>query len=264
MGKVLPNIEISKVALEEMKNKATKSGEEGSILFFKEEGVPIARKIFHNDRYFGFQYESILENKWSKLRRLYSIKSFQNDVSVIKTFSCQGQLLGYDLTWDEQTQNFEDAITSYEEKRFYFTLIQEKLEYLHSLGIVYGDIGARNILVNLKTKQMSFCDLDNVQIGKWCPIDRYPKCLVPFRKEYGYIDPHFDAYMFNLFVLNELDSQFMKHPKWPYEKLLLTFKQGYQPFYLEEDGKRVLHQMIAASCEGDYDGTYITPYIKRK
>ena len=240
--------------------KSLKSGSEGFIQFIKDkDGQPIARKIFREN--FGYynltekEKERIRENKLAKITSLALTGPFQNQVSILNTISYQDSFIGYDMSYDEESITFSDCAFSQAEKIKYLKQIKEKLNYFHTLEIVYGDVRTENILYHPQTDSISFCDLDNVQVGSH-PIDLYHGLIYPFVDENGLIDPAMDSYVYNFLLLGLLGNDGEA-----YHEILAKLKGGYYPPYIKEEGYGVLMKMLWSFSNYQYDGSDLTPYI---
>lgn len=260
--RMLKDVKISEKELKKLQEISRSGGSEGCVLFFKNHGNKsyFVRKIFHKN----FEYcqknreknERICENKRLKITRLYHLKIFQNDVRVLRTISCQGKFVGYDMKCYPTARTFYQIhFRNMDEVLFYTKQIQKLLEEFHEHDIVYGDISAANILIDPKRNRASFCDLDNMQVEHY-PIDLYNYQLQPFCKK-GLIPSTTDAYMFNLFLLSSITGM-------DADRLLDKLRHNWKPQEIQQSGMGILQQMATAAKSHHYDGTYITPYVKRK
>ena len=175
---------------------------------------------------------------------------------VLRTISCQGKFVGYDMKCYPTARTFYQIhFRNMDEVLFYTKQIQKLLEEFHEHDIVYGDISAANILIDPKRNRASFCDLDNMQVEHY-PIDLYNYQLQPFCKK-GLIPSTTDAYMFNLFLLSSITGM-------DADRLLDKLRHNWKPQEIQQSGMGLLQQMATAAKRHHYDGTYITPYVKRK
>lgn len=250
MTKRLLNLQLTRQEYDILKSKkiAKYRGKEGFVICNRKKGI--ARKLFGEET-------SNLDNKLRKLEKLYQLNDFENDIQIIRTISCEGKLCGYDMTTNEKLKHLGEGVSK-KELIWYLDLIPQKLKQFHELGIVYGDTTDSNILINPEKHTVSFCDLDNMQVGEYA-IDLFPTVLRPFCNEALLVDRKIDAYMYNLLLLNQLDSYYDG-----YQEILRQLENGYQPNYLEKRATPILQKMVNASSVNYYDGTYLNGYIKRR
>lgn len=141
------------------------------------------------------------ENKEKKLIELYQM-DLDHCTKPISTISCEGQLIGYEMTRDLRDVRLSSFDLSREDIVYYLKLSKKILEDFKERGIIYGDVASRNILINPHTKDLKFCDMDNVSIGE-LPMDLIPKDLEHYIRVRGF-DDKVDAYMHNIMTLLSL------------------------------------------------------------
>lgn len=261
---MLTNIEITKEELEYYKINHDNHGKESYIKYI--DNHTKARKIFREN--FGYDnldiekydefFEGIRENKLRKAIELSKIKVFENEVKLINTISCNKKFVGYDTVKPKGMRAVADYYLTRKEVAEYFKQIENKIEYFHSLGIVIGDITWFNVLLDKERKEVALCDLDNMQIGKY-KIDILPSMIEPFCAGTCLMNQKIDAYMYNLMLMNELDSYYDG-----YQEIERALEGGYRPSYLEKRASKIIQRMIEASACGYYNGEYLTDYIKVK
>lgn len=142
------------------------------------------------------------DNKEKKLNLLYQMNP-DYSTKVLSTISCNGTLVGF-----EQSSN-PDYITLKQLNIMYFKdmlyqlrKIKEILEYFSSIGIIYGDLALRNILINTETGELVFCDMDNTQIDDY-KMDLVPSELYEYKELRG-IDFGVHPYQHNNLLLRAL------------------------------------------------------------
>lgn len=195
------------------------------------------------------------DNKHKKIMAIYQ-KNLEYSVKVLSTISVGGYLVGYEMSYNPTNIPFLSLDISREEKIFFLERVREGLDYYASQGIVYGDIHGNNILLNLASGQIEFCDIDNIQIGDY-PMDVKGRTLTNFLKEYGTMDSVADIYMHNLFTLKRLD---FPTPNSTYHKILTTLEIGIYPSLVNDEGRRVLESMITPRS---FTKEYVIQYIKK-
>lgn len=258
----IPYLSVSKNELALMIKQAEKQGKEGKILFLSDNSGPIARKIFgyadENNNYLEQKIETIKLNKEKKIIEIYNIENFKNEIKPIRMIYCNDNFVGYDMTRNNNATNLCECSLTKDEKISCFEKIEDKLKYFHDVGIVFGDVRGTNILYSKKTQEVSFCDLDNAQVQNF-PIDLYLNLLSRYNSKDKLIDKKWDAFMFNLLLLQEFDNRYVE-----YSEILTLLEMGYRPSCINRYGRLVLQGMVEAEYINYYDGKYLTPYIKKK
>ena len=256
----LRNIEISYQELERMRKKSKTGGSEADVLFLKDtNGRPIARKIFKKDMgckdKTSEEQEQMRENKCIKIIRLYDNEAFRNDVKILKTISCNGQFVGYDMTRNPRAYALYQLDMDARLFISFMNQVKAQLNEFHEQGIVYGDINNANILIDPRNRKTSFCDLDNMQVESY-PIDLNTAELRPFMKK-GILPPSVDTYMLNLTILETMTG-------YDYPSILFQLKRGWKPKHISKEGTMVLQKMSTAQKKHQYDGDYLMPYMKKR
>lgn len=263
MSRILRDIKISEKELNYILSNCDGNdhGSEGIII--KQDDKRNVRKIFFD--HFGLLYPTeektgrIRENKLSKLDKLYQINNFDNDVKVSNSVSCNGKLVGYDMVSDKINYPYVTAPLLRDEKIKFLKQIKKKLEYFHGLGIVFGDVRNGNILIDKRKKNISFCDLDNIQIDR-NPIDLINRYIIDFPNKDLLVDKKADYYMYNLLLLNEL-----LYEHYDYEHILkkissnLDFDKDIDLF--NETGITNIKKMV--NVKNKYTGGYLIDNLKK-
>ena len=222
-------------------------------------------KIFRDDIYiikifnenFGHylatrdEIESIRENKLQKIILLNKLKNFNNKFKPLGTYSYQGKFVGYNgIYLEEQTLDNIYKLLTTEQRIHYLRKIKEKLIELHQLGIIYGAVKSNNIFIDRKTDEITFCDIDNMQVQEY-PIDLMNSYAKKFIKKYGTIDKKLDSYMMNLLTL----EQFIPSITY-YDKVLETIEEGFIPTEVDKNNNRnLVRQMVYPNQ--NYSGKYL-------
>ena len=76
------------------------------------------------------------------------------------------------------------------------------LNYFKRNGIIFADLKCDNILINLKTGRLRFCDIDSIQIDN-LKTSIHEDYLKQFFKD-GMVDERIHVYLQNLMLLDEL------------------------------------------------------------
>ena len=105
------------------------------------------------------------DNKKNKLNLIYQ-KNLDYSVKPVSTLSLDGELIGYEMTYDPEFENIHllDLIVDRNELIYYLKKTKEALEYFSSQQIIYADFYSRNVLFNKRTGEIMFCDMDNIEI----------------------------------------------------------------------------------------------------
>ena len=141
------------------------------------------------------------DNKAEKIKKLYQM-SLNYATHPIRTLSCDGELIGYEMTYDSKDQRFSPYYLKKEQIIYYLEETKKILEYFSSKDITFGDVADRNILINQKNGKVTFCDMDNIRLGQY-PIDLIALDLRDYEDKRG-IDASVDPYMHSLFTLHAL------------------------------------------------------------
>lgn len=206
---ILPNIKLSERELNNLLQNAISRGAEAIICPGSKDDR--LSKLFVNP--FELQWSNdikttdlreMTDNKLCKLKALYQ-QDVEWMVRPLSTISYKGSLLGYEMTYDKDDITLSSPLISKTSDEFahYAIESQEVLQYYNKLGIIYGDVAARNILVNRKTKQAKFCDIDNIQYQGY-PIDSKTIQLLLYEQSNG-SDSNTDIYMHNLMLLDSFN-----------------------------------------------------------
>ena len=254
MAKTLPDIILSKDEIMRIKENLDNyhAGCEGLII--KGEDPRVVRKIFLYDIDDAYtksreQVERMRQNKLKKIQILGNMHQLKNDLKVTRTISHEGIFMGYEMTTSRQLFPLDTNPLYVENLIPYLKRLRDILEDYHQHGIVFGDVKANNILQNQEFDIISFCDIDNIQIGN-LPIDLANFSIQRFQDDDGLVPEAVDHYMFNLLTLSELfySSTFYKEVE---EKI----KRGEFPSGLNKESYKILTKM--AECKTKCPTGYI-------
>ena len=186
------------------------------------------------------------QNKEKKIIKLFEM-DIDHCTKPISTISCDGELVGYEMTRQLQDVRLNAYDLPREDLIHYLKKAKEVLEYYKTKGIIYGDVAARNVLINPITKEVKFCDMDNICIGD-LPMDLIPYELEHYIKVRGF-DDKVDAYMHNkmtLLALN-LGIEFERTIEF-----IRNFNQG---------ANLILYDMQNPET---FEGNYLIEYVKKR
>lgn len=236
----MPNIKLTEQELEQIiRRKRLDYGSEASI--YETNNPHTLYKIFQN---LGEKNE-VNRNKEKKLKRLYKL-NLEHCVQPVNTLSMNGELIGYEMTYDQDDLRFIPRLLKQDELIYYLEQTKKILEYFATHDITYGDVASRNILINRKTGQVKFCDMDNIRLGS-SPIDLKSFYLDKFaavRK----IDASADAYMHSIMTLDSLEIG------------LAHYNPLYSEFF-EPESEETLNGLHEPE---NFNGEYLIQYIKKK
>ncbi len=254
MSKTLPNITLTTDELMRIKDNLDMyhSGSEGIII--RGEDPRVIRKLFLYDIDENYnkpkdKVEQMRANKLKKIQLLGNMHHLLNDLRVTRTITHQGVFMGYE-SFSSYPQYPLDTNPLYgPDLKQYLKRLKIILENFHQNGIVFGDVKSDNVIQNLEFDIVSFCDIDNVQIGN-LPIDLPNFCIQPFQQEDGLVGEEVDHYMFNLLTLTE-----MFYPSSDYRTVEEKIKKGNFPDGLHQESYKILTKM--AECQKKCPKGYI-------
>lgn len=246
---VLRNVEISRKVLETY--TFVNRGAESVILRKPKQNKVL--KLFSPDIDGEENQKDIMENKLNKLVKLHN-RQLKYLTLPINTISCEGEFIGYEMNYCHDDEELLLAPLYTEEKIEILKRIKEILEYFYQWDIIYGDIKSDNILINRINGNITFCDIDNIQIQN-NPMDLYPTELTSYHKKCGSFDERVHSYMHNLLTLSELGEQ-NAH----YRDVVKFIKQDNYYDLVDEKGKIILKEM--KSITPLYSGKYLIDTIK--
>lgn len=196
--------------------------------------------------------EIISPNKEKKINELYQ-KQLESSVRPVSTISLKGQLIGYEMTYDEGDQPLLNLDLTPEEKMYVLEKTADILSYFETQDVTYGDVKDDNILYNPKTKEVKFCDMDNTRIGS-LPIDVMGHGLYDYHKAVGVIDEKTDAYMHNLLLLEQLRYNNLSH-----KAILTRLRQKPMMPEFPEEVETLLNGLTEPE---NFDGRYAVKMLR--
>lgn len=193
------------------------------------------------------------ENKFQKILRLYT-NPVDHLVRPVGTISNQGMLIGYEMSYDKEDDALINKITTYDEKLYYLKETKKILTYLNNHDIIYGDIKDDNILVNDKTGTITLCDIDNIQLDE-LPIDLMNYALEEYHEQVKQIDAKADAYMHNLFLLEQLRYEGLSYTT-------ILRRLAARPIMPEfpDEVQEIINTIIYPQ---EFEGEYAIQYMKK-
>lgn len=144
-----------------------------------------------------------------------------------------------------------------EEQLMALRVTKEILEYFRRIGIIYPDVKADNILINLNRGTIRFCDIDNIIIGN-LREDILHVVVKEFVKKYGKLDSRIHSYLHNIMTIDMLDKRFSKEFNRNLEEYLL---ESNSPLFLGEN-EEIKNELI--KVDQNYSGRYLIDGIKEE
>ena len=245
----IPNVVLTQDEYKQLLKQEQMRGGEAIIT---PSGNPNTRyKLFMNQSH----YESPMnDNKTKKIMELHQRK-VQHLVRPLSTISFNGKMVGYEMSYDKFDRSLE-SLSFLPRKQLIRVLRESKeiLDYLNREGITFGDVTADNILVNIKTGVVKFCDIDNMQVGE-NPIDIKGFSLSRYYSKTGVIDSKADAFMHNLLTIKKLAT-----PEKFESTIMQEIERGIYPTRFKQCAKPIFESMATPES---FTGEYIIQYVKR-
>ena len=203
------------------------------------------------------------DNKFSKIKSLYK-KRLEHATHPLSTISMNGELIGYEMTYDPAFIPLEKMDLSRKEMIRALKETREILLYFDSKDITYSDIKSDNILINPKTHKIMFCDMDNTRVGEY-PVDLKCFNLMRFYEIYGKMDNVVQAYMHNLLTLQQLGfTSDLELPSGElstsYHSIITALRHGKRPTKFKQGANEIFDSMTSPQT---FNGEYAIQYIKR-
>lgn len=249
---MLPNLEIAEEDLDFLFNDR-RFDYGGESIICKGIKKNTAYKIYY-DR----DNEEVLtmpDNKFEKVKRQYN-EPLEHSIRPLRSITLLGELIGYEMTYDEDDVSLLDAILDKEGLLHCLKTTKNILEYYHSKDIIYGDVKDDNILINKKTGEIKFCDMDNIFMQE-LPIDVMSQELSDFFDEHQKSDIIADHYMHNILTLYKL-----KYKKKDNQKIAQMLREGTITELPTDDKKAkcIIKKMQNLST---YQGGYLIDYVTK-
>lgn len=239
----LENIKLSKKeAYQLIKKSFFSSG--GEAVICRTDNSNTLYKIFFK----GNMYNVVTmgENKLRKIERIHQMK-LDGCIKPLRTISMNGRLIGYEMSYDPDDLRYYPTIIRRAETISQLKETKRLLEYFCSKGVIYGDIAFRNILLNRKTGQIKFCDVDNACVCQY-PMDLIPPRLRDYYDVCG-LDERVHPYMHNVLTLEAFNMNFSAHDN---KKIETEFKKKTIP---------IIESMREPA---NFQGEYIIQYVKKR
>lgn len=194
-------------------------------------------KVFKTDNI------DILKNKRKKIEILNSLPIECKPILAIEK---NGVSIGYAMKEMKNFKTLDDKLLSTRKNLKIEELkkIKLELERLHKLGIIYGDLGLRNILTD--GDNFCFCDLDNCKINDY-NFDMPNINQKLYLKRVQEIDEKLDDYMFNILTIGYIYNISLSH--------VLSYLRDYDiPFkFNTKENKDILNTMFFVSDKNKDD-----------
>ena len=233
----------------------------GNQVFNNSGGEGIICRTGNQDTLYKFfkdkDTEKVVEmpkNKIKKVKKLY-IMNPEFMVQPLGLISVSGHIVGYDETYNPNFVPLSRYEADRNKKIQALEVAAEALKYFSTLGITYGDVRADNILINPITGEITYCDIDNIRLGRF-PIDLMSTCLKSYVSSGGKIDETADAYMHNILSIHQLNPL---NPN--YSDIALLSKSGIFPTEgFNEEAVPIFESMRNPKT---FNGQYAIQYAKK-
>lgn len=251
--KLIPTLEITEDMFQyQTTNQVFADG--GESIICQTETPKTLDKFFVDQR--TRQIVQMPENKISKVSLLYHLKP-ENTIPPIALIVKNGIVIGYRMYHPTTYKTLEKAKLTRKTKIKALRQSQEVLERLNRQDITYADIKSDNILVDEKTGDVIFCDMDNARVRQY-PVDIKSRDTLRYYEIYGEMDETVDAYMHNLLTLQQIGYK-DEIPEY-YSDLILRLKRGPYPTGFKQTATPILESM---KDPHDFNGKYLAKHIKR-
>lgn len=248
----IPNIDLSRQVLEDI--IVTESFNRGGEAIVCCSDKPNTLYKIFIDPYTG-EIVDMSDNKFKKIAALHQMQ-LEHSVKPLSTISMDGQLVGYEMTYNREHIPLATARLDRNSAIAILKKVKTGLEHFHTKKTVYGDVTDRNVLINKRTGEIEFCDMDNVQQGE-NPIDVMGKQLRLFCTGYGTVDAVADTFMFNLLTLQQVGFP-TKHSS--YDDIMLALEQGQLPSNFDRKAIKTIESMTNPAT---FNGQYAIKGLKR-
>ena len=247
--KRLPNLNLSEQEYLNLINHAISRGGEGIICPGTRKDT--LHKIFID--IYGIS-NPLSENKERKITKLFQL-DVDSLIKPIRTISYKGQLIGYEMSYDQLDIALRNSILTRKELIKVLKQSRDSLIELSKHDITYGDVTEDNILYNPKSKRIKFCDIDNIRIGN-LPVDAKGFSLQKYYSLTGTIDEKADAFMHNILTIKALSYDYSTYDS----SILLDLKRGNYPSKFKQSAKPIFDSL---NDPNSFNGEYIIQHIKR-
>lgn len=187
------------------------------------------------------------DNKEKKIVRLHEL-DIEHSTKPISTISMNGKLIGYEMLnhEDYRTYKLYELMVKKQILIQYLKQVREILDYFSKKEIIYADMYERNILFNIKTGDIIFCDMDNVQIEE-LGVDMFPLSIAEYRMTRG-LDDGIHPFLHNKMLLRafNLDEYFITN-----KDIFKLFRFGT---------KKIINTMMDPE---EFDDKYLIDYLKK-
>lgn len=246
--KRMPNITLTIDEFFDMEEQEFAHG--GEAVIFRTEKPNTLYKFFkdHNGNYIDMS-----DNKFKKILELHKL-NLTSAVRPLSTISVNSHLVGYEMTYNPNSVTLKNSGFNREQKIEALKRTKEILEYFRTQDITYGDVKSNNILVDRKTGEIQFCDIDNIRIGEY-PMDLVAEYVQPFDK-CGKIELC-DAYIHNLMTLQQLGFP-NSYPT--FKEVARTLAQEIYPPNFKDEATVIFESMIIPR---KFNGEYVIQYVKK-
>lgn len=228
---------------EEIKQAKSKySGYESNIYEYSKDYL---MKIFKDDD------KDLLNNK---LKKVLLLSNLNLDLVPLKLVFIDDCFKGYIYEELKGYYPIDGLVQKKKEKEKILLEIKDKLEQLHQLGIIYGDLHQQNILYN--GKDIIICDLDNISING-LDLDKKNNHIHYYTARMNTLDNRLDNFIFNLLTIS-----YYQNISYYYVLKYLTSYGKLSYKFNTSKNKEIIREMIC--LKDDYSGDLLIDNKKKK
>lgn len=184
-------------------------------------------------------------------------KNIKHITNPLSSIYLDGKIVGCELEYDKDEENLDMTCLYPEEQLMALRVTREILEYFRRIGIVYPDVKADNILININRGTLRFCDIDNIIIGN-LREDILSMVAKEFIKKYGKLDHRIHSYLHNIMTIDMLDKRFSKE----FNRNLLEYLENCDSPIFEDENEEIKNELI--KLDENYSGRYLIDGIKEE
>ena len=250
------NIPVIKITPEELQKQIStlEYATGGEAVICKTDEIDTLDKYFVDPTTRKVTYMS--ENKQRKIEKLFQM-DLDEGVKPHSIICSAGTIVGYRMIKPRGYMPLEKAVLTRKQKVVAIKNSQKALETFAKHDIAYVDIKADNILVNPKTSQIMYCDMDNVRLKEY-DVDLKSRDVMRIFEVHGELDELVVAYNHNLLTLQQLGFK-EEIPEY-FSDILLSIKRGPFPTGFKQTAIPIIEQMPYPE---QFQGKYLAKHIKR-
>lgn len=250
------NIPVIKITHDELQKQIStlEYATGGEAIICKTNEIDTLDKYFIDPKTREITYMS--ENKQRKIEKLFQL-DLEEGVRPHSIICSAGTIVGYRMFAPKGYVTLEKAVLTRKQKVAAIKNSQKALETFKKHDIAYVDIKADNILVNPKTCQTIYCDMDNARIKEY-DVDLKSRDVMRIFEVHGKTDELVVSYNHNLLTLQQLGFK-DEIPEY-FSDILLSIKRGPFPTGFKQTAIPIIESMPYPE---QFQGQYLAKHIKR-